>query len=156
MILAFRDHLQLSMYYLLKIWQSLSLTRTVDSNIHCSKHRSLLSDFAPAMTTSQIPHPFADPLRLNRKLSPSEEAVIRTSYWETDSSILWLDAQILNLQLRRYTLCNHRQMLATLLLPIRRLPPELLGESTIVSHKTTTRKAPSKLLWLHLMYAGIG
>ena len=73
------------------------------------------------MTTKQLTHCFADPLRSNRMLSPSEEAVIQTSYWETDSSISRLDVQIKDLQLRR-------QMLATLLSPVRRLAPELLGE----------------------------
>ena len=80
------------------------------------------------MTAEQLTHCFADPLRSNRMLSPSEEAVTRTSYWETDSSISRLDVEIKELQLRRHALCNHRQMLATLLSPVRRLAPELLGE----------------------------
>jgi hypothetical protein len=80
------------------------------------------------MTAEQSPHRLVDPLRSNRMLSSSEEAVIRSSYWETNSSISRLEAQINDLQLRRHALCNHRQMLATLLSPVRRLPPELLGE----------------------------
>ena len=77
------------------------------------------------MTAKQY---FADPLRSNRMLSSSEEAVIRSSYWATDSSISQLEFQMRDLLLRRNALCNHRQMLATLLSPIRRLPPELLSE----------------------------
>ena len=59
------------------------------------------------MTTQQFPHYFAGPLRSNRMLSSSEEAVIRTY-----SSISRLDVQIKHLLLRRHTLYNHRQMLA--------------------------------------------
>src|ERR1700729_4648142 len=80
------------------------------------------------MTTEQSQHPFADPLRSNRMLSSSEETLIRRSYWETDSSISRLVVQINNLLLQHRALCNRRQMLATLLSPVRRLPPELLGE----------------------------
>ena len=61
-------------------------------------------------------------------LSPSEETIIRISYREIDSSISRLDAQIKDHQRRRHALCDHRQMLATLLAPVRRLAPELLGE----------------------------
>ena len=80
------------------------------------------------MTTEQFAHFFADPLRSNRPLASSEEAVIRNSYWETHSSLLRLEAQIKGLMLRHHALCNHRQMLATLLSPVRRLMPELLAE----------------------------
>ena len=80
------------------------------------------------MTTEQFTHRFMDPLRSNRMLSSSEETVIRQSYWETHSSILRLEIQIKDLIHRRHALCNHHQMLATLLSPVRRIPPELLGE----------------------------
>src|ERR1700733_15289970 len=77
------------------------------------------------MNTEQLPHRFALPLGSNRMLSSSD---IRSSYWKTNSSISQLDVHINALLLRRRALCNYRQMLVTLLSPIRRLPPELLGE----------------------------
>jgi hypothetical protein len=80
------------------------------------------------MTTEQFPHLFAHPLQSNRMLSSSEEAAVRGSYGETKSSISPLEVQIKDLLLRHHALCNHRQILATLLSPVRRLPPELLGE----------------------------
>jgi hypothetical protein len=80
------------------------------------------------MSTEQLPHRFADPLGSNRMLSLSEEAHVRSSYWKANSNISRLDVQINDLLLRRRALCNYRQMLVTLLSPIRRLPPELLGE----------------------------
>ncbi|KIM75160.1 hypothetical protein PILCRDRAFT_79293, partial [Piloderma croceum F 1598] len=61
-------------------------------------------------------------------LSSSEETHVRSSYWKTNSSISRLDLQINDLLNRRRALCNYRQMLVTLLSPIRRLPHELLGE----------------------------
>jgi F-box-like len=84
--------------------------------------------FVLVMSIEQLPHRFADPLGSNRMLSSSEEALIRSSYWETNSSISRLDVQINDLLLRRRALCNYRQMLVTLLSPVRRLPSELLGE----------------------------
>src|SRR3984885_8964598 len=77
------------------------------------------------MNTEQLPHRFALPLGSNRMLSSSD---IRSSYWKTNSSISQLDVHINALLLRRRALCNYRQMLVTLLSPVRRLPPELLGE----------------------------
>ena len=56
------------------------------------------------MTTEQLQHRFAN------------------------SSISRLDVQINDLLNRRRALCNYRQMLVTLLSPVRRLPYELLGE----------------------------
>jgi hypothetical protein len=79
------------------------------------------------MSTEQLIRRFAD-LGSNRMLLSSEEALIRSSYWETNSSISRLDIQINDLLLRRRALCDYRQMLVTLLSPVRRLPSELLGE----------------------------
>ena len=79
------------------------------------------------MTTEQFTHCFANPLWLNM-VSPSDKAVIQISHWETDSSISQLDAQIKGLQLQCHTLCDHHQMLVTLLSPVHCLAPKLLGE----------------------------
>jgi hypothetical protein len=95
---------------------------------HRNTFRPRLPSFVLVMTTEQSQHLFADPLLSNRMLSSSEETYIRRSYWETDSSLSRLSVQINNLLLQHRALCNRRQMLATLLSPVRRLPPELLGE----------------------------
>ena len=88
----------------------------------CTRHHR------SSMTTEQSTHRFTDPLQLNCMLSPSEEAVVQASYWETDSSISQVDVQIKDLLLWRHALCNHHQMLATLLSPMCCIGPELLGE----------------------------
>ena len=80
------------------------------------------------MSTEQQLRRFADPFGSNRMLSSEEEALIRSSYWETNSSISRLDVQINDLLLRHRALCDYRKMLVTLLSPVRRLPSELLGE----------------------------
>ena len=61
-------------------------------------------------------------------LSSSEEALVQSSYWKANSSISRLDAQINDFLNRRRALGNYRQMVMTLLSPVRRLPHELLGE----------------------------
>ena len=80
------------------------------------------------MLAEEVPSLITALLQTHRIPSSSETAFLRSTYWETHSSISRLDNAASQLLNEPQALHNYRQTLGALLSSVRRLPPELLAE----------------------------